>query len=105
MIPQHEANEETLGTLQQPSSEHSLAESSRPVSGVSSKSAKVTRHEQERTRAEYLQAQGFAAVDDRNSAESAISSGETSVSERIRATQRRLDALPPVRDEAVNSAA
>lgn len=67
---------------------------SRPVSEVSTRSGGIVLEEQERTRAEYLQAQGFASADERSSNKSAAPSSKTGVPGKVKEIEQRLRVSP-----------
>ena len=67
--------------------------SSRPTSEA------FSRDDQERIRAELLQAQGFAAPKKRISEESVASSNQSKVSERVQQIEQRLQEIPKPEDE------
>ncbi|KAJ8115274.1 hypothetical protein OPT61_g3045 [Boeremia exigua] len=102
MTTDHGAEEQALDFLQDLSLP---AASSRPVSVRSTESVRLARLEQERVRAEYLQAQGFApaSVSSQSSIESAASSIRTNVSERVSRINQRLRSLHQPQNETICS--
>ena len=89
--PSAEASTEVIRE-RTPSPESSRT-SSRPTSEA------FSRDDQERIRAEYLQAQGFAAPKKRTSEESVASSNQSKVSERVQRIVQRLQEIPKPEDE------
>jgi hypothetical protein len=97
-VPAPEAEASTEVTRERTLSPESSHTSLRPASEA------LSRDDQERTRAEYLQAQGFASPKKRISEESVASSNQSKVSERVQQIEQRLQVIPKPEDEGAEIA-
>jgi hypothetical protein len=97
-VPAPEAEASAEVTRERTLSPESSRTSSRPASEP------LSRDDQKRTRAKYLQAQGFASPKKRISEESVASSNQSKVSERVQQIEQRLQEIPKPEDEGAEIA-